>query len=218
MFEKTFLKSGAVQCLVNQSSLNMDIDWPDCGRLLLLYDRPSASPVKHRLNLTVPESSLEILIVCFGQLQEHLQLDLEVHHLAPRTRCNAVFKALLYDHSSLDFRGNLKVPGQSQQSETFLRCDSLLLSPDAKSRTIPCLEIVANDVKAGHAASAGQPDEEKLFYLQTRGFSLQNAKKLLVESQLREALKTFSSFSENNRESVLESQLLSQLMGLLSMA
>ena len=46
---------------------------------------------------------------------------------------------------------------------------NIVLSEHAKADAIPNLEIEANDVRCGHAASVGPVDEDAIFYLTSRG-------------------------------------------------
>ena len=46
---------------------------------------------------------------------------------------------------------------------------------------LPKLDIRANNVKAGHAASVSKIDGESLFYLETRGIKRNDAIKLIIE-------------------------------------
>jgi len=55
-----------------------------------------------------------------------------------------------------------------------------LLSQDAKADAIPGLEIKTNEVKATHSASVAPLDEEKIFYIMSRGLSMDEAKKQIV--------------------------------------
>ena len=59
-----------------------------------------------------------------------------------------------------------------------------MLSKDAKAKTIPSLEIKANDVKAGHSATIGKVDKDLLFYLQSRGINKKLGEKLLIRGFL----------------------------------
>ena len=47
-------------------------------------------------------------------------------------------------------------------------------------RFLPVLLIDENEVKASHATTLGQPDENQLYYLQTRGLSRSQALGLLT--------------------------------------
>lgn len=63
---------------------------------------------------------------------------------------------------------------------------SRLLTYDksAIAKILPVLYIYDNDVEASHAASLGQPDDEQLYYLETRGISRNEALKLVASGYL----------------------------------
>jgi Fe-S cluster assembly protein SufD len=65
---------------------------------------------------------------------------------------------------------------------------NMVLSEHAKADAIPNLEIEANDVRCGHAASVGPVEEETLFYLQSRGISRKEAERLVVTGFFQEVL------------------------------
>jgi Fe-S cluster assembly protein SufD len=62
------------------------------------------------------------------------------------------------------------------------------LEDRAKADSIPNLEIEANDVRCGHAASTGPVDEDTLFYLQTRGLTKEDAEHLIVTGFFQEVI------------------------------
>jgi hypothetical protein len=59
----------------------------------------------------------------------------------------------------------------------------LLLSPSARNRTVPLILCGEEAVEGQHAASLGQFDEKQLYYLCSRGLSLKEAKRMLVEAR-----------------------------------
>ena len=61
----------------------------------------------------------------------------------------------------------------------------LLLDPTVKSVSLPLLLCKEDNVVGNHAASAGQIDHNKLFYIMSRGFSEVEAKHIIVESMIR---------------------------------
>jgi Fe-S cluster assembly protein SufD len=66
--------------------------------------------------------------------------------------------------------------------------NALLLSDDAEFDSKPELEIYADDVACGHGATAGQLDEDLLFYLRARGIPEREARALLIASFVGEVL------------------------------
>jgi Fe-S cluster assembly protein SufD len=64
----------------------------------------------------------------------------------------------------------------------------LLLSETAEFDSKPELEIFADDVVCGHGSTSGQIDEDLLFYLEARGIPEAEARALLIQAFVGEAL------------------------------
>ena len=117
-------------------------------------------------------------------------VDVETHvlHNVGGGRSNQLFKNVLADESRASFYGELKVLPDAQKTEAFQTNRNILLSPKAKMRTRPQLEIYADDVKCSHGATTGQLDQNALFYLQQRGIPLPEAQRLLLQAFFEEVL------------------------------
>ena len=61
------------------------------------------------------------------------------------------------------------------------------LDEESGGRILPILYIDNNDVRASHAASMGRPDENTLFYLQTRGLTPRQSLQLIAVGYLSAA-------------------------------
>ena len=72
----------------------------------------------------------------------------------------------------------------------------------AEIKTIPGLEINANDVSCSHGATVGRLNDDELFYSQSRGIPMREAEKLIVEGFFAEVL------SKSGDEALVESFLL----------
>ncbi len=55
---------------------------------------------------------------------------------------------------------------------------NLVLSSNARADSIPGLEILADDVRCTHGATVGKIDQEQIYYLQSRGITSRDAKRL----------------------------------------
>ncbi|OGF67593.1 MAG: hypothetical protein A2Y62_17985 [Candidatus Fischerbacteria bacterium RBG_13_37_8] len=107
-----------------------------------------------------------------------------LYHYAPATKGEIIMRGVLKDEAHSVFNGMATIQKYAQNSDSYLSDHVLLLSPDARSDSIPSLEIEANQVKASHSASVGQIDEDMIYYLASRGFEDVMAKKLIVEGFL----------------------------------
>ena len=61
----------------------------------------------------------------------------------------------------------------------------------ARFHTIPAMEIANSNVKAGHAATVSQIDQEQIFYFQSRGIDYNVSRKLISEGYIQPALSEF---------------------------
>lgn len=59
---------------------------------------------------------------------------------------------------------------------------AIQLEPTAKNVSLPLLLCTEDDVQGNHASSAGQLDENVLYFLMTRGFTKTEARHIIVES------------------------------------
>lgn len=104
---------------------------------------------------------------------------------APETRCRIDMRTALADTSASFFDGLIRMEEGAKDAAGHLAYKALLLSPGARAKPIPRLEILTKEVAgAGHAASVGKIDEEQLFYLQSRGLTRREAERLIVEGFL----------------------------------
>ena len=81
--------------------------------------------------------------------------------------------------ATLDFKEGSS--GSVGNEEEF----TLLLSENVKGISVPALLSHEDDVEGNHAASAGKMDKELLFYIMSRGYSLKEAEKLVIESKFQ---------------------------------
>jgi len=103
-----------------------------------------------------------------------------IEHNAPHCTSNQLFKGILDDASYAAFTGRIYVAREAQKTSAYQKCSNLLLSDQAKANARPQLEIYADDVKCTHGATAGQINDEAMFYLRSRGIGMQEARFLLT--------------------------------------
>ncbi|MCA9264215.1 MAG: Fe-S cluster assembly protein SufD [Planctomycetales bacterium] len=116
----------------------------------------------------------------FTEDRQHLSYHTLQHHEAPHCRSDFLYKAALQDKSRTVWRGMIKVDPDAQKTDGYQRNDNLLLSNQARADSIPGLEIEADDVRCTHGSTTGKVDEELIFYAQSRGFTRQEAIRMVV--------------------------------------
>jgi Fe-S cluster assembly protein SufD len=91
-----------------------------------------------------------------------------------------LYKHVLDGKSTAVFKGQIFVQKDAQKTDSKQTSKTLLLSDDAYMNSQPALEIYADDVKCTHGSTTGPVDEDMVFYLRTRGVSLEAARHLLT--------------------------------------
>jgi len=122
--------------------------------------------------------------VIFGNNDQSFDIQTNVNHESPSTEGKVIEKSILRNKSKSLFKGMIRIKENATKSNSFLSGRSILLDKDAKSDSIPGLEIFTNDVKATHSASVAQIDEEQVFYLRTRCLTKEEAERTIIEGFL----------------------------------
>jgi Fe-S cluster assembly protein SufD len=123
--------------------------------------------------------------------RQHLDYATTQEHAAANTTSDLAFRGVLDGRSSTVWSGMIKVDPGAQQIDAFQESRNLLLTKKAHADAIPGLEILANDVRCTHAAAIAQIDPEQLYYLRSRGLSLDDAKRLVIEGFLEATVERF---------------------------
>jgi FeS assembly protein SufD len=118
--------------------------------------------------------------IVFGDREQRFDLVSDLTHEARHTRGRILANSVLKDKSRSIFKGMIRIGNEAKNANAYLAGHAILLSPDAMSDAIPGLEILTNEVKATHSASVAQIDQDQIFYMMTRGLSLEEAKKFIV--------------------------------------
>lgn len=110
--------------------------------------------------------------------------NIEIIHAAPNTSSKTDIKGVVDGSARAFVDGIIKVLPSAVGTEAFLEERILLVSENAKAEATPNLEIETDEVHCSHAATVGKIDEEEIFYLQSRGIDLKQAKDMIAEGFL----------------------------------
>jgi Fe-S cluster assembly protein SufD len=113
---------------------------------------------------------------------------LVVNHAVPRCGGQEYFKAAMDGQSQGVFQGKIIVEPGAQKTDSKMMSRALLLSEQAEFANKPELEIFADDVVCGHGATCGQIDKQMLFFLRSRGIGEEEARRMLVQAFLADAI------------------------------
>ena len=131
-----------------------------------------------------PGASAEDVEIIFGVGKQSFDVTSNLIHNAEHSRGRVLVKSVLKDTSKSLFKGMIKINKEGKGTESYLASHAILLDKGAKSDSVPGLEIETNEVRATHAASVAQIDENQIYYLLTRGLSRDGAKREIVSGFL----------------------------------
>lgn len=188
--QKTLIKKNQVKTIFESSLDDQRVILEKNAKLkyILALKKGSETEKTLRFELKGEGASLEMIGLLFGTGNEKFLFKTETLHIADHTYGHINMKGIMNDEAKTDYFGMIKIPKKNRGADGYLSHHTLLLSKKARVRTVPSLEIEANDLKAGHSASVGQINEEILFYMRSRGLSEKLARKLLVEGFLEELI------------------------------
>lgn len=155
------------------------------------------------INLAGSNAKITFLGLLIGKANQSLTLKVKVTHSAPQTTSKIIIKSALTDNARVDIDGLVKIEPGAKGTNAWLAAHLLLLSEKAKGKAIPSLEILENDIKAGHATTVGRINDMEMFYLMSRGLSKNTAKKLIVEGFLQSMIREFPKNLATKAEKIL---------------
>jgi len=129
-----------------------------------------------------PGGSAEAIGVYFADAGQHQEHRLFVDHEAPNCVSNVEYKgALQGDSAHTVWIGDVLIRAAAEGTSTYELNRNLILSDGARADSVPNLEIETGEIiGAGHASATGRFDDEQLFYLQSRGITQDEARRLVV--------------------------------------
>ena len=149
--------------------------------------------------LLEPGARVEQTGLFFGAKNQHMDFSPFLHHQAPHTTGEVLFKGALKGKARSVFQGLIRVEKEARRTDSFLTNHNLILSEKGRADSIPRLEIENNDVRCSHAVTAGRVDEEQIFYLMSRGLPKGEAIRLVVSGFFEEVYRRIPLEEERER-------------------
>ncbi len=129
-----------------------------------------------------PGGELEMFGLYFVDAGQHIEHRLFIDHNQPHTKSNAMYKGGLQGNGAHSvWVGDVLIRKVAEGIETFETNRNLVLTDGCRADSVPNLEIETGEIAgAGHASATGRFDDQQLFYLQSRGITEDEARRLVV--------------------------------------
>lgn len=116
-----------------------------------------------------------------------LEVVTEVTHAARDGVSRQVMRSVLAGQATGTYLGRVAVSRGADGTDAEQSVRAMLLDRTATANARPELEIYADDVKCAHGCAVGELDAQGLFYLQSRGLTPPEAKRLMLQAFIAEA-------------------------------
>ena len=110
---------------------------------------------------------------------ELFDLHSTIEHAKPNGTTEENVRGIVAGSAHAVFNGRIHIHRYAQKTLAELNNANLLLSSKAEVDTKPELEIYADDVRCAHGATVAEVDKKALYYLQSRGIGLNEARVML---------------------------------------
>lgn len=101
-------------------------------------------------------------------------------HVAPHASSDLLYLNALDNTARTIFAGLIKVQENAHKTDAYQKVRNLMLSDEAEANSMPGLEILADDVRCTHGATAGEINEDELFYMEARGIRKSDGRRLIL--------------------------------------
>ncbi|MDR7185913.1 Fe-S cluster assembly protein SufD [Microbacterium trichothecenolyticum] len=133
-------------------------------------------------------SRAELYGLSYSDSGQHLESQVYLHHKGAETSGDVLYKSALQGAAARTvWIGDVLIGPDAVGTDSYEANRNLVLTEGARAESIPNLEIETGDIRgAGHASATGRFDDEQLFYLQARGITEDEARRLVVLGFLAE--------------------------------
>jgi len=114
--------------------------------------------------------------------------NLVLHHAQPDGTSHQTWRTVADERATGSVAARVEVARGAQKTDAVQSLKGLLLARTATVNAKPELEIFADDVKCAHGATVGELDRNALFYLASRGVPTAEAKALLTQAFVADAI------------------------------
>lgn len=128
------------------------------------------------------KSTSNVNSIYLGSKNKLIDINYIVTHNGKMSNSNINVKGALQGEAKKAFKGTLDFKTGASKSVGAEDEYCMLLSKKARAKAMPILLCSEDDVSGEHAASSGRIDENKLFYLMSRGLSYDEAKIIIVRA------------------------------------
>ena len=112
--------------------------------------------------------------------KQHQDSGAKMIHIGNNTISNIISKSIASNRGKADFRSLVDIKKSATNSESIVKCDTLILDKESSSDTYPTNRVSNKSSNIEHEATVSKISEEKLFYLMSRGIPKERAIEMII--------------------------------------
>lgn len=118
--------------------------------------------------------------VAYAKKGQALDAGAKMIHIGRNTKSNILSKSIAENGGIANYRGLTKICKSATDAIAEIKCDTILMDEKSKSDTYPTNIVKNNSSQLSHEAAISKIDQEKLFYLMSKGLTENRAKELVI--------------------------------------
>lgn len=168
---------------IKSNTIKKELIFNKPGNYLVYFENLSGELV---FEIKTRGVDLKIFGLYQGKGRERYKITTVQYHAAPESKSSLLIKGVFDDYSSFYHQGLIRIEKEAQKSHAYEKNQNLVLSENVSVDSKPQLEILANDVYCTHGSTTGYLNQDQIYYLRTRGLSLVQARRLLINGFIDE--------------------------------
>lgn len=147
--------------------------------------------IKTDIDLAGEHSSLYWHLASLSKGKGKKTYEVSVSHNNLDTKSQIDNYGVCKDEAKLNFSGIVHIKNGAHQSVAHQNAKIIIFDDDTDAIAKPILKIDDNDIEASHASSVGKISDDELFYLTSRGLSMETARELITFGYLKPIISGF---------------------------
>lgn len=184
------MENRIIKIIESNENISIKVDENLSNNFLYLID--AKNDLNFDINLTLTNnSSIYLNIITFSYNDS--KVNINVNTISQDDNIHIVINNhnFGFDNSLINVAIKSTIINNAKNNQVYQNILGFLMSESTTIKGQPILEIQTEQVIAKHSLKIGSLDKDEVFYLQTKGFSVNLAKKILIDSLIKKILCEF---------------------------
>ncbi len=118
--------------------------------------------------------------IAFAGKNQHQDTGAKMIHIGSNTTSKIISKSIATKGGQVNYRGLVKQEGKALNAKSKIECDTILVDQASQSDTLPTNIVKNFHGQIEHEATVSKVSDAQLFYLMSRGLTLDQATEMIV--------------------------------------